>query len=56
MLEAAGGLVALDVLEARATAAATLTRAGATVIEAPARELADRCLRAYLDAKVRARL
>ena len=55
-LEAAGGLVALDVLDARATAAATLTRAGATVIEAPARELADRCLRAYLDAKVRARL
>ena len=37
-------------------AAATLTRAGATVIEAPASELADRCLRAYLDAKARARL
>ncbi len=55
-LEAASGLVALDVLEARATAAATLARAGATVIQAPAGELADRCLRAYLEAKVRARL
>jgi uncharacterized protein (DUF58 family) len=56
VLEAASGLVALDVLEARAGAAATLTRAGATVIEAPASELADRCLRAYLEAKARARL
>jgi uncharacterized protein (DUF58 family) len=56
VLEASRGLVALDVLEARAAAAATLTRAGATVIEAPAGELADRCLRAYLDVKVRARL
>jgi uncharacterized protein (DUF58 family) len=53
---AARGLVALDVLEARAAAAATLTRAGALVIEAGAGELADRCLRAYLEAKARARL
>lgn len=56
VLEAASALVALDVLEARARAAATLTRAGATVIDAPASELADRCLRAYLEAKARARL
>ena len=55
-LGAAEGLVALDVLEARAGAAATLTRAGAVVIEAGAGELADRCLRAYLEAKARARL
>ena len=53
---AAEGLVALDVLEARAAAAATLTGAGALVIEAGAGELADRCLRAYLEAKARARL
>jgi len=56
MFEAASGLVALDVLEARAAAAATLARAGALVIEARAGELAERCLRAYLDAKARARL
>jgi uncharacterized protein (DUF58 family) len=56
VLEAAGGLVALDVLVARARATATLTRAGASVIDAPAGELAGRCLRAYLDAKARARL
>lgn len=56
VLEAASGLVALDVLEARAGAAATLARAGARVIEAPAGELADRCLRAYLEAKARARV
>jgi uncharacterized protein (DUF58 family) len=54
--EAASGLVALDVLEARAAAAATLARAGALVIEAGAGQLAERCLRAYLDAKARARL
>lgn len=56
VLDAASGLVALDVLEARAAASATLVRAGAAVIEADADRLAERCLRAYLDAKARARL
>ncbi|HUA03698.1 MAG TPA: DUF58 domain-containing protein [Solirubrobacteraceae bacterium] len=56
VLEAASGLVALDVLGARAAASATIARAGASVIEAGAGELAERCLRAYLDAKARARL
>jgi uncharacterized protein (DUF58 family) len=55
-LEAARSLVALDVLAARAAAAARLRRAGATVIQAPATELPERCLRAYLEAKARARL
>jgi uncharacterized protein (DUF58 family) len=55
-LDAARSLVVIDVLEARAAAAATLRRSGATVIEAGARELPERCLRAYLDAKARARL
>jgi uncharacterized protein (DUF58 family) len=54
--DAARRLVALDVLDARAAAAAKLRRSGAIVIEAPAGELADRCLRAYLEAKARARL
>jgi uncharacterized protein (DUF58 family) len=56
VLEAASALVALDVLEARAGAVAKLARAGATVIEAGAGELPERCLRAYLEAKARARL
>lgn len=55
-LEAARRLVARDVLEARAAAAARLTRSGAAVIEAPARELPERCLRGYLAAKARARV
>jgi len=54
-LEAARALVALDVLKARAAAAARLRRSGAAVIEAPARQLPERCLRAYLEAKARAR-
>ncbi|MDQ6818891.1 MAG: DUF58 domain-containing protein [Actinomycetota bacterium] len=49
-------LVALDVLEARAAAAARLRHAGVTVLEAPAQELSERCLDAYLRAKARARL
>jgi uncharacterized protein (DUF58 family) len=55
-LDAARTLVALDVLDARTAAAATLRRTGATVIDAPAGQLAERCLRAYLEAKARARL
>jgi uncharacterized protein (DUF58 family) len=54
--QVAGAVVALDVLEARARAALQLRRAGAEVLEAPAEELAARCLRAYLRAKSRARL
>jgi uncharacterized protein (DUF58 family) len=53
--DAARALVALDVLEARAAAAARLTRSGAAVIEAAAGRLGERCLRAYLAAKARAR-
>jgi uncharacterized protein (DUF58 family) len=55
-LGAATALVARDVLEARAAAAATLRRAGASVIEGPADRLAELCLDAYLEAKARARL
>lgn len=55
-IEAARRLVARDVLEARAAAAARLTRSGAAVVEAPARALPERCLRAYLDAKARVRV
>jgi uncharacterized protein (DUF58 family) len=54
--QAAGAVVALDVLEARARAALQLRRAGADVLEAPADQLAAQCLRAYLRAKSRARL
>jgi uncharacterized protein (DUF58 family) len=43
--------VALDVLAARARAAARLRRAGATVVEAPPATLAAACVRAYLRAK-----
>jgi uncharacterized protein (DUF58 family) len=52
----AAKLVALDVLEARERAAARLRRVGATVIEAPAEQLAERCLDAYLSAKARGRV
>jgi uncharacterized protein (DUF58 family) len=48
--------VALDVLEARAEAAAHLRHAGADVIEAPPPRLAAACVSAYLRAKARARL
>jgi len=48
--------VALDVLAARARAAAQLRRAGATVVEAPPTSLAAACVRAYLRAKWTARL
>lgn len=54
--EVASAVVALDVLEARARAALRLARAGAEVLEAPAEQLAARCLGAYLRAKSRARL
>jgi uncharacterized protein (DUF58 family) len=49
-------LVAADVLETRAATAARLRRLGASVIEAPAAELAAGCLNGYLEAKARARL
>jgi uncharacterized protein (DUF58 family) len=52
----ASKLVALDVLEARGRDAARLRRLGAAVIEAPAEELAERSLDAYLNAKARARV
>jgi uncharacterized protein (DUF58 family) len=48
--------VALDVLAARARAAARLRHAGATVVEAPPTTLAAACVRAYLRAKALARL
>lgn len=49
-------VVAADVDDARARAVSLLTRGGATVVEAPAAELGAACIRAYLRAKVRARL
>ncbi|MGI8795717.1 MAG: DUF58 domain-containing protein [Acidimicrobiia bacterium] len=49
--------VALDVLDARATAAAQLRRSGAQdVVEAPPDSLAPACVGAYLRAKARARV
>jgi uncharacterized protein (DUF58 family) len=48
--------VALDVLAARARAAARLQHAGATVVEAPPATLAAACVRTYLRAKSLARL
>jgi uncharacterized protein (DUF58 family) len=48
--------VALDVLGARARAAARLQRAGATVVEAPPATLAAMCVKTYLRAKWLARL
>lgn len=48
--------VALDVLAARARAAARLRHAGATVVEAPPATLAAACVRSYLRAKSLARL
>ncbi len=54
--ELAGAVAALSVLEARASTAARLTRAGAEVVLAPPRSLPERCVQAYLRAKARARL
>jgi uncharacterized protein (DUF58 family) len=51
-----GQAVALDVLGARARVAHRLERAGASVLEAPAGALPAACVRAYLQAKARARL
>ena len=51
-----GQAVALDVLAARARVAHGLERAGASVLEAPAKALPAACVRAYLRAKSRARL
>ncbi len=52
----ATALVADEVLQARHHAVATLRRAGASVIEAPADQLAGRCLDAYVRAKSRGQL
>jgi uncharacterized protein (DUF58 family) len=52
----AARLVALDVLDARHEAAIRLRHAGAQVLEAPAGQLAERCLQAYITAKRRMRL
>lgn len=52
----ARALAALQVLSARGAAALALRRAGARVLEAPADRLAERCLDAYLTAKLRARI
>jgi uncharacterized protein (DUF58 family) len=49
-------LAALDVLSARRQAALTLRRLGVQVLEAPPDRLAERCLDAYLSAKLHARL
>jgi uncharacterized protein (DUF58 family) len=48
--------VALDVLEARSRVARRLGHTGAQVIEAPPPSLGAACVRAYLRAKLRARL
>jgi uncharacterized protein (DUF58 family) len=48
--------VAHDVLAARTMASARLRSAGAHVIEAPAARLPAACVRAYMTAKLRARL
>jgi uncharacterized protein (DUF58 family) len=51
-----GQAVALDVLDARARVERELERVGARVLEAPAAALPAACVRAYLQAKARARL
>lgn len=48
-------LAALDVLGTRSQTALRLRQAGARVLEAPPDAIADRCLQAYLRAKLRAR-
>jgi uncharacterized protein (DUF58 family) len=52
----AAALAALDVLAARRQAAFALKRQGAQLLEAQPEQLAERCLNAYLSAKLRARL
>jgi uncharacterized protein (DUF58 family) len=52
----ARSLVALDVLQSRRQATIRLRHAGASVLEAPPQQLAERCLDAYVRAKLRARL
>jgi uncharacterized protein (DUF58 family) len=54
--DAYAAAAALDVLAARRRAAAQVTAAGATVLEAPADRLGAACVRAYVRAKARARL
>ena len=48
--------IAADALDARESVARTLERTGATVIEADVGRLPAACVRAYLDAKARARI
>ena len=48
--------VAIDVLDERRRVATLLEHAGATVVDAPAAELGEACVRAYLRLKARARL
>jgi uncharacterized protein (DUF58 family) len=55
-LDVYAAAAALDMLAARARAAAAVERAGGTVVEAPAALLPAACVRAYLRAKARARL
>jgi uncharacterized protein (DUF58 family) len=52
----AAALAALDMLASRRQAALALKRQGAQVLEAQPQRLAERCLDAYLSAKLRARL
>jgi uncharacterized protein (DUF58 family) len=54
-LARAGATVAEDVLATREAAAQSLRRAGATVLQAPAAQLPERCLEAYLRLKSRGR-
>jgi len=55
-LDVYAAAAALDLLAARARAAAAIARAGGEVVEAPATALPAACVRAYLRAKRRARL
>jgi uncharacterized protein (DUF58 family) len=48
--------VAVDALDARESVTRTLERTGATVIEADVGRLPAACVRAYLEAKARARI
>jgi uncharacterized protein (DUF58 family) len=52
----AAALAALDVLASRRQAVLSLKRQGAQVLEAQPERLAERCLDAYLSAKLHARL
>ena len=55
-LDVFAAAAAVDVLDAQAEAARLVRRAGASVVEAPPRELGAACVRSYLRAKARARL